>query len=91
MVFGQWTNDKGHSRVAFIVQHHGISEVDGFFKKYEATLTATKDDLSDAAFEMTIETASLNTELEMRDNHQNRHEPTAKNRKGVWTFKVNFV
>lgn len=69
LAFGQWVNDKGHSRVAFIVQHHGISEVDGFFKKYEATLTAAKDDLSDAVFEMTIETASLNTELEMRDNH----------------------
>ena len=69
LAFGQWVNDKGHSRVAFIVQHHGISEVDGFFKKYEATLTAAKDDVSDAVFEMTIETASLNTELEMRDNH----------------------
>lgn len=67
--FGQWTNDKGHSRVAFIVQHHGISEVDGFFRKFEATLKSEKEDLSDASFEITIETASLNTELEMRDNH----------------------
>jgi polyisoprenoid-binding protein YceI len=67
--FAQWTVDKGHSKVAFIVQHHGISEVDGFFKQYEASLTSAKDDLSDAVFEMTIETASINTELEMRDGH----------------------
>lgn len=69
VAFSQWTNDKGHSRVAFIVQHHGISEVDGFFKKFEATLKAEKDDLSDASFEVSIETVSINTELEMRDNH----------------------
>ncbi len=25
----QWTADPVHSKVAFIVQHHGISEVDG--------------------------------------------------------------
>jgi polyisoprenoid-binding protein YceI len=67
--FSQWTVDKGHSKVAFIVQHHGISEVDGYFKKYEAILTSTMPDLSDAAFEMTIETASITTDLDMRDNH----------------------
>ena len=32
----QWTADPVHSKVAFIVQHHGISEVDGYFKKYQA-------------------------------------------------------
>jgi polyisoprenoid-binding protein YceI len=64
-----WKVDKGHSKVAFIVQHHGISEVDGYFKKYEATLTTTKADLSDAAFEMTVETPSITTDLDMRDNH----------------------
>jgi polyisoprenoid-binding protein YceI len=64
-----WKVDKGHSKVAFIVSHHGISEVDGYFKKYEATLTGAKPDLSDAAFEMTVETPSITTDLEMRDNH----------------------
>ncbi|MDZ7879918.1 MAG: YceI family protein [Saprospiraceae bacterium] len=64
-----WKVDKGHSKVAFIVQHHGISEVDGYFKKYEATLTTAKADLSDATFEMTVETPSITTDLEMRDKH----------------------
>jgi polyisoprenoid-binding protein YceI len=67
-IFTQWEVDKGHSKVAFTVNHHGISEVDGYFKKYETTLTAGKPDLSDAVFEMTVETASINTDLEMRDN-----------------------
>ena len=67
--FAQWTVDKGHSKLTFIAGHHGISEVDGYFKKFDAKMTATKDDLSDAVFEVTAETASLNTDLEMRDNH----------------------
>jgi polyisoprenoid-binding protein YceI len=67
--FAQWAVDKVHSKVAFIVQHHGISEVDGYFKKYDATLASTKADLSDAVFEITVETASINTDFEMRDNH----------------------
>lgn len=67
--FAQWTIDKGHSKFTFIAEHHGISEVDGYFKKFDGKITATKDDLSDAVFEITIESASLNTDLEMRDNH----------------------
>jgi polyisoprenoid-binding protein YceI len=68
-VSAQWAVDKGHSKVAFIAQHHGISEIDGHFKKYDATLTTSKPDLSDVVFEMTVETFSINTDLEMRDNH----------------------
>jgi polyisoprenoid-binding protein YceI len=66
--FAQWAVDKGHSKPTFTVTHHGISEVEGYFKKYDATLTATKDDLSDAVFEINIDAASINTDLEMRDN-----------------------
>jgi polyisoprenoid-binding protein YceI len=67
-IFAQWAVDKGHSKVGFTVSHHGISEVDGNFKKFDALLTAAQKDLSDAVFEMTIEAASINTDLEMRDN-----------------------
>ncbi|MFY7890410.1 MAG: YceI family protein [Spirosomataceae bacterium] len=67
--FAQWTIDKGHSKFTFIAEHHGISEVDGYFKKFDGKMTATKDDLSDAVFEITIESASINTDLEMRDGH----------------------
>ena len=67
--FAQWAIDKGHSKFTFIVSHHGISEVDGYFKKFDGKITASKDDLSDAIFEISIESASLNTDLEMRDNH----------------------
>ena len=67
-IFGQWAVDKDHSKLAFIVDHHGISEVDGYFKKFEAKITAGKGDLSDAVFEVSVETASIFTDLEERDN-----------------------
>ena len=67
--FAQWSIDKGHTKFTFIAEHHGLSEVDGYFKKFDGKITATKDDLSDAVFEITIESASLNTDLDMRDNH----------------------
>ena len=68
-IFAQWTADKGHSKVGFTVSHHGISEVDGYFKKFDASITSTKADLSDAVFELNVESASINTDLEMRDGH----------------------
>jgi polyisoprenoid-binding protein YceI len=67
--FAQWTIDKGHSKFTFIAEHHGISEVDGYFKKFDGKITSSKADLSDAVFEVNIESASINTDLEMRDNH----------------------
>ena len=70
-VFAQsvWTLDPGHSKVGFTVTHHMISEVDGYFKKYDGKITTSKDDFSDAVFELTIQSASLTTENEMRDGH----------------------
>jgi polyisoprenoid-binding protein YceI len=62
-----WSLDKGHSKIGFTVGHHMISEVDGYFKTFTAKLTATKDDFSDAVFELTAETGSINSENEMRD------------------------
>jgi polyisoprenoid-binding protein YceI len=62
-----WKNDKAHSRVAFTVSHLGISDVTGLFKDFDATIKSSKPDFSDAVFELTVQTASVNTEMEMRD------------------------
>ncbi|MBK5279777.1 MAG: YceI family protein [Bacteroidia bacterium] len=62
-----WSLDKGHSKIGFTVTHHMISEVDGYFKTFNAKLTSAKDDFSDAVFELTAETSSINSENEMRD------------------------
>ncbi|WP_423147146.1 YceI family protein [Rubrolithibacter danxiaensis] len=64
----KWTVDKAHSKLGFTVTHLMLSEVDGNFKKFDASITSSKDDFSDAVFELTADVNSINTENEMRDN-----------------------
>ncbi len=65
---GKWMVDKGHAKLSFSIVHLAISEVDGGFKKFDASITATREDFSDAVFELTAEVASLSTDNQMRDN-----------------------
>jgi polyisoprenoid-binding protein YceI len=46
----------------------GISDVMGLFKTFDVTITTSKADFSDAVFELSADVASINTEVEMRDN-----------------------
>ncbi len=62
-----WILDKSHAKVGFTVVHILISEVEGWFKTFDASLTTTKDDFSDAQVEMTAYVNSINTENEQRD------------------------
>jgi polyisoprenoid-binding protein YceI len=70
-IFAQtkWNLDNSHSNVKFTVTHLVISEVDGFFKTFTGTMTATKPDFTDAQIEFSVDVASINTENEGRDNH----------------------
>ncbi|MEZ4904952.1 MAG: YceI family protein [Spirosomataceae bacterium] len=63
----QWTVDKAHAKVGFTVTHLLISEVDGNFKAFDASVTSSKEDFSDAVFTMTADVNSLNTDNENRD------------------------
>ena len=47
----KWVVDKNHSKVGFTVTHMMLSDVDGNFKKFDATITSTKDDFSDAVID----------------------------------------
>jgi polyisoprenoid-binding protein YceI len=69
-VFAQtkWAVNKAHAKVGFTVTHLSISEVDGNFKKFDASLTSSKPDFSDAVFEMTADVSSVSTDNDMRDN-----------------------
>ncbi|MFN0159015.1 MAG: YceI family protein [Bacteroidota bacterium] len=64
-----WKLDKSHSNVKFAVTHLVIAEVEGRFTDFDATITHTNEDLTDAKIEATIKTASINTDSERRDNH----------------------
>ena len=71
MLFAQtkWNVDPNHSKLLFTVTHLGIADITGQFKKFEVSVNATKPDFSDAVFEFSADVASIDTEIEMRDNH----------------------
>lgn len=64
-----WTADKAHSKLGFTVTHLGISEVDGTFKSFDAKMMSSKEDFTDAVFEMTADMTAITTNNEMRDGH----------------------
>ena len=64
-----WQNDDPHSQLGFTVTHLGIADVSGTFNDIDVTLKSSKPDFSDASFELTAKTASVDTRVEARDNH----------------------
>jgi len=66
---GTWTNDDPHSQLGFTVTHLGIADVSGTFNDIDVTVKSTKADFSDASFELTAKTASIDTRVEQRNNH----------------------
>ena len=64
-----WTSDKYHSKLQFSITHLLVSDVDGEFKDFSATIVAAKPDFSDAKFQMTANATSVNTGIDARDNH----------------------
>ncbi|HTD99172.1 MAG TPA: YceI family protein [Mucilaginibacter sp.] len=69
-VFAQnWKVNKAHSHFTFTITHLAVSDVDGVFKDFDATITSSKPDFSDAQFAFTANTASVNTGNDQRDIH----------------------
>ncbi|MBL4744824.1 MAG: YceI family protein [Flavobacteriaceae bacterium] len=64
-----WAFDASHSTVGFSISHMVISEIDGNFNKFEGSLSSSKDDLSDASINFTIDVASIDTADKKRDAH----------------------
>lgn len=64
-----WKIDQAHSEVEFKVKHLMISNVTGYFGKYEATAEGNNDDFTDAKVTFEAEVASISTKNEQRDQH----------------------
>jgi len=64
----RWVNDTLHTSVRFEAQHLGVAIVAGQFMKFEGGMFSDKDDFTDAKVDFTIQTKSINTNVEMRDN-----------------------
>lgn len=66
----KWNIDASHSSIGFQVKHMMVSKVKGQFESYAANVEATDlADLTTATIEFKIDTASVNTSNEDRDNH----------------------
>jgi polyisoprenoid-binding protein YceI len=64
-----WKLDKAHSQVKFSVSHLVIAEVTGRFTDFNVTLSQPGDDFTGSEIQVTIKTASINTDVEARDKH----------------------
>jgi len=64
---GTWNVDPSHSKVGFAVKHLGIATVRGEFSKFEGKLDVAEDGTVTASG--TVETASVNTSEDARDEH----------------------
>ncbi len=64
-----WVPDPVHSSVGFSVRHLLISEVSGKFDKYDIEVVTAKEDFSDAQINVNVQTSSIDTDNEKRDNH----------------------
>lgn len=64
-----WQIDPIHSNVQFAVRHLMISTVRGEFSKVRGTVTLDESDPTKSVIEATIDTDSINTRVEKRDNH----------------------
>jgi polyisoprenoid-binding protein YceI len=65
----KWAFEPAHCKIGFSTRHFGISETEGFFKKFDGTISTEKEDFSDAEVELSIDVNSIDTQDEGRDGH----------------------
>ncbi len=64
-----WNLDAAHSEVSFRIRHLVISTVSGKFNKFSSVTKTEGDDFSTAEISFDVETASIDTGMEQRDQH----------------------
>jgi polyisoprenoid-binding protein YceI len=65
----KWSIDPSHSKIGFKVKHLMISNVLGNFTEFEGLVTTDGNDFSTAAVSLSLNTASVDTEMADRDTH----------------------
>lgn len=93
-VFAQgstWTLDKAHAKMTFTVTHLMISEVDGVFKSFDAKITSSKPDFSDATFELWANLKEVTTNNGGRDGHLQKEDMFDTAKDSTMTFKSTSI
>lgn len=65
---GTWKIDPNHSSAQFAVRHLAVSTVRGAFTKVSGSVTYDPADVGKSSIDVSIETNSVDTRVEMRDN-----------------------
>ncbi len=65
----KWFIDTSHSEIGFKVKHLMISNIKGVFTKFEANILTTGDDFLTAEIEFSLNTNSVYTNHDKRDEH----------------------
>jgi len=64
-----WTIDPDHSNVGFKVRHLMVSNVKGNFDKHTGAVEINDKDITKSKVEVSIDTNSINTNVQKRDEH----------------------
>jgi len=64
-----WSIDPDHSNVGFKVRHLMVTNVRGSFDKHTGTVDINDQDITKSKVEVSIDTASINTNVQKRDEH----------------------
>lgn len=64
-----WKLDSSHAKLSFTVTHLSISDVEGSFKEFQASITTKKSDFSDAVIDMSAKINSISTDNAQRDGY----------------------
>jgi polyisoprenoid-binding protein YceI len=86
-----WTIDKAHSKIGFNVTHMAVSEVEGNFRDFDGSLVSKADDFNGAEVTFTAKTASIDTDIERRDNHLKSADFFDAEKYPELSFKGNLV
>lgn len=66
---GNWAIDPAHTNVNFAIRHMGISTIRGRFDDVSGSIVADAAHPEKNSVEVTIQTASIDTDVKMRDDH----------------------
>jgi polyisoprenoid-binding protein YceI len=66
---GDYDIDAAHSRLGFAAKHAMVTTVRGAFKDFTAEIHVDADDVSKSTAKVEIQTASIDTGNQMRDDH----------------------
>ena len=86
-----WSIDKAHSKIGFSIPHMAISEVEGNFKDFDASVVSKASDFNGAEVTFSAKTASIDTDNERRDNHLKSPDFFDAEKNPELSFKGNLV